>query len=218
MDFGALMSIFIGVIFVNNFVLSRFLGLCPYIGVSRDTSSAFGMGMAVIFVMTMASAVTWFVYNHMLLPNDNNVLYLLFRNMIPGVTPEKFDLSYLETITFILVIAGLVQLVEMFISKFSPTLHRALGIYLPLITTNCAVLGVAQLNIAFSGQPFSLLKCVVQGAGAGVGFMLAMLLMSGIRERLELADVPPSLKGVPITFICAGLMSLAFFGFMGLKI
>lgn len=218
MDFGALMSIFIGVILVNNFVLSRFLGLCPYVGVSRDTSSAFGMGMAVIFVMTMASAVTWFVYNHMLLPTESNVVYLFLRNMLPGISSADFDLSYLETITFILVIAGLVQIVEMFIAKFSPALYRALGIYLPLITTNCAVLGVAQLNIAFSGQQFSLVKCIVQGAGAGVGFMLAMLLMSGIRERLELADVPPSLRGAPITFICAGLMSLAFFGFMGLKI
>ena len=195
-----LLLIFIGVVFVNNFVLSRFLGLCPYMGVSRQTKSALGMGLAVIFVMTMASSVTWPIYRFLLVPHG---------------------LGFLRTIAFILTIATLVQLVEMVIQKISPSLYRSLGIYLPLITTNCAVLGVTILNIDLffpEGQAveISFWKSLVQGFGAGIGFTLAMLLMSGIRERLELARVPESLKGIPIAFITAGLMSMAFMGFLGL--
>ena len=191
--------IFVSAVFVNNFVLSRFLGLCPYIGVSRRTQSAIGMGMAVIFVMTLASTVTWLLYRYVLIP---------------------YHLEFLRTIAFILVIASLVQFVEIIIQKFSPALYRALGIYLPLITTNCAVLGVAVLNINMffhNGEmtELSFLKSVIHGFGAGVGFTIAMLLMSGIRERLELADVPESFKGAAIAFITAALMSMAFFGFAG---
>ena len=200
MEVKAIILIFVGAAFVNNFVLSRFLGLCPYIGVSKKTQSAVGMGLAVIFVMTMASAVTWLVYNFVLIP---------------------YHLEYLRTIAFILVIASLVQLVEIVIQKLSPGLYRALGIYLPLITTNCAVLGVSVLNIDmfFAGGmavEVSFLKSVVHGFGAGAGFMLAMLLMSGIRERLELADVPESFKGAAVAFVTAGIMSMAFFGFAGM--
>ncbi len=191
-----LAKIFIAVVLVNNFVLFRFLGLCPYIGVSKDSESALGMGMAVIFVMTMTSVVTWFIYNCFLVP---------------------LNLEYLHIIAFILTIATLVQLVEMVLQKMAPGLYEALGIFLPLITTNCAVLGVAMLNKdTLFGQELSFIKCVVQGFGAGVGFTLAMILMSGIRERLELADVPESLKGVPIAFITAGLMAIAFLGFAGM--
>ena len=198
----ALFGVFFGVVLVNNFVLSRFLGLCPYIGVSRRSDSAIGMGMAVVFVMTMASAVTWVLYSSVLQPNH---------------------LEYLRTIVFILVIAALVQLVEMVVQKVSPALYHSLGIYLPLITTNCAVLGVTVLNVDgfFPGAAaveFGFLRSVVQGFGAGVGFMLAMILMSGIRERLELVDVPESLKGVPVAFITAGLMSMAFMGFLGMAV
>lgn len=196
----ALLLIFVGVVFVNNFVLARFLGLCPYMGVSRQTKSALGMGLAVIFVMTIASAVTWPIYRFILIP---------------------YHLEYLRTIAFVLTIATLVQLVEMIIQKVSLPLYRALGIYLPLITTNCAVLGVAILNVDLfftSAGPVevSFFKSLVQGFGAGVGFTLAMLLMSGIRERLDLAPVPEALRGVPIAFITASLMSIAFMGFLGL--
>lgn len=195
-ELGTLLKIFIATVVVNNFILSRFLGLCPYIGVSRDTDSAMGMGMAVIFVMTLTSAVTWFIYEYLLIP---------------------LHVEYLYLITFILVIAALVQLVEMIIKKTAPVLYQALGIYLPLITTNCAVLGVAVLNKdTVFGQNLSFLKCIVQGFGGGVGFTLAMILMAGIRERLDLADVPEALKGVPITFITAGLMAIAFLGFAGM--
>ena len=195
-----ILLIFISAVFVNNFVLSRFLGLCPYIGVSKRTRSAIGMGMAVIFVMTLASSATWLVYRYILIP---------------------YHLEFLRTIAFILVIAGLVQFVEIVIQKLSPALYKALGIYLPLITTNCAVLGVTVLNINMffnNGKmmELSFLKSVVHGFGAGVGFTIAMLLMSGIRERLELASVPESFKGAAIAFITAGLMSMAFFGFAGI--
>jgi len=200
-DIGQLFSIVVGTIFINNFVLARFLGLCPYIGVSRQTKPALSMGMAVIFVMTLASIVTWSIYRYILVP---------------------FSLEYLRTVSFILVIASLVQFVEMAIRKFSPPLYRALGIYLPLITTNCAVLGVAVLNIDkfFAGSTpvaWSFLKSLTQGFSAGVGFALAMILMSGIRERLDLANVPPALKGVPIAFIVAGLMAISFLGFSGFQ-
>lgn len=195
-EIHAVLKIIIAVVLVNNFVFFRFLGLCPYIGVSKDSTSALGMGMAVIFVMTMTAAVTWIIYNYVLVP---------------------FHIEYLHLIAFILTIASLVQLVEMILQKSSPALYDALGIYLPLITTNCVVLGVAILNkdTLFS-EKLSFVKCVVQGGGAGVGFTLAMILMAGIRERLDIADVPKCFKGVPIAFISAGLLAIAFLGFAGI--
>ena len=194
MDLGQLLAIVVGAVFVSNFVLARFLGLCPFVGVSKDSDSALGMGMAVIFVMTMASLVTWFVYYYVLVP---------------------LEITYLRTIAFILVIATLVQFVEMVIEKTSPALHKSLGIYLPLITTNCAVLGVAVLNI---DKSYTFVETLVHGFSAGIGFTVALVLMAGIRERIELADVPESLKGVPVAFIVAGLMSIAFLGFSGLVV
>jgi len=193
-----LITIFLAVIFVNNFVFMRSLGLCPYLGVSRHSSSAVGMGLAVIFVMTLSSVATWMVYRHVLIP---------------------LHIEYLYIIVFILIIATLVQLVEMVMEKTSPGLYRALGIYLPLITTNCAVLGIAVLNMNtfFNAQgpvPGSFIKCLVNGIGCGVGFFVALLLMSGIRERLEFCEVPESLKDIPIAFIIAGLIAIAFMGFL----
>lgn len=192
MDFGRLVAIAIGAILINNFVLKRFLGLCPFLGVSKQLDSAIGMGFAVVFVMTLASAVTFVIYHHVL---------------------EPFGIEYLRTIAFILVIASLVQFVEMVIEKTSPGLYDALGIYLPLITTNCAVLGVSVLNIV---ESYGFVETVVHGFTSGLGFTLALILMAGIRERLELAEIPESLKGVPIAFIVAGLMSIGFLGFSGL--
>ena len=202
MDYGQLFAVVIGAIFISNFVLMRFLGLCPFVGVSKDSDSALGMGMAVIFVMTMASLVTWFVYNYVLVP---------------------LEITYLRTIAFILVIATLVQFVEMVIEKTSPALHKSLGIYLPLITTNCAVLGVGVVNVnefMVTGLPrnASFIFTVVHGLSAGIGFTLALILMAAIRERLDLVDVPESMRGIPITFIVAGLMAMAFMGFAGLKV
>jgi len=201
MNFAEFMTIAISAIFINNFILARFLGLCPFIGVSKETKSALGMGAAVIFVMTLSGFITWLIYRFVLIP---------------------LDLEYLRTIAFILVIAVFVQFVEMAITKFSPALHRAMGIYIPLITTNCAVLGVTVLNVNMffkSGKAvsFSFVASLLQAFCAGIGFALAMLLMSGIRERLDLTDVPESLKGVPIAFIVASLMSMAFLGFSGFK-
>ena len=210
MDFHSLFVIAIGSIFVSNFVLARFLGLCPYIGVSKQLDSALGMGMAVIFVMSMASIVTWTIYTYFLYPGESNILYKIFQTE----TAEPIDLRYLRTITFILVIAALVQFVEMVIQKASPGLYRSLGIYLPLITTNCAVLGVSLLNIDSS---FNFIESLVNGFTSGIGFTLALVLMAGLREKLELANVPNALRGVPIAFIVAGCMALAFNGFAGLK-
>lgn len=187
-----MMAIILGAIFINNFVLSRFLGICPFLGVSKQLDSAVGMGAAVIFVMTLATLGSWLVYHLLLVP---------------------MELTYLRTIAFILIIASLVQLVEMILQKFSPALYSALGIYLPLITTNCAILGMAVLNI---DERYGLGESLVHAVSAGIGFTLALVLMAGIRERLETADVPPALRGLPITFIIAGAMSLAFFGFAGL--
>ena len=201
MDFGHYFVIIIGSIFINNFVLTKFLGICPYIGVSKKLDSAIGMGFAVTFVMTVTSAFTWIVYTYLLNPQTN---------VLGGV-----DLIYLRTISFILVIAGLVQFVEMVIQKTSPVLYNALGIYLPLITTNCAVLGVAVLNI---DDKFSFIDSLVRGFAAGVGFTLALILMAGLREKLDMADIPKPLRGVPIAFIMASLMSLAFMGFSGLSL
>ena len=200
MEIAKLFSIIIASIFINNFVLAKFLGLCPYIGVSKKLDSAIGMGMAVIFVMTMASTITWLVYNYLLNPSTS----------IFGL-----DLTFLRTIAFILTIAALVQFVEMVIQKTAPALYKALGIFLPLITTNCAVLGVSILNI---NEGYNFLETIINGFSAGVGFTLVLILMAGIRERLELADIPESLKGLPISFIVAGCMALAFLGFSGLKI
>jgi Na+-translocating ferredoxin:NAD+ oxidoreductase subunit A len=202
MNPGEFMTIAISAIFINNFILTRFLGLCPFIGVSKQTKSALGMGAAVIFVMTLSSFITWIVYKYLLLP---------------------FGLEYLRTIAFILVIAVFVQVVEMAMAKLSPGLYRAMGIYIPLITTNCAVLGVTVLNVNMFFAPgittgFSFAASLTQAFCAGIGFALAMLLMSGIRERLDLTDVPKALTGIPIAFIVASLMSMAFLGFSGFKI
>jgi len=187
-------SIFIGAVLVNNFVLAKFLGICPFLGVSKKVETALGMGVAVTFVMTLASIMTYLVQVAVL---------------------DNFGLEYLQTIAFILIIASLVQFVEMFLKKSSPSLYEALGVYLPLITTNCAVLGLAILNIQ---EKFNLMETIVNSLGAAVGFTLAIVLFAGIRERLELADVPESLKGFPIALITAGLMSIAFLGFSSLSI
>ncbi len=180
-------------IFVNNFVLSKFLGLCPYIGVSKKIDSAMGMGMAVIFVMTMASTFTWLIQQYLLIP---------------------YNLEYLQTIAFILTIASLVQLVEMVIQKTAPSLYKALGVFLPLITTNCAVLGVSILNIQ---EDYNFLGAILNGLFSGLGFTLVLLLMAGLRERLEKSEVPEAMKGMPIAFVIAGCMALAFLGFSGLN-
>ncbi|MFH1710404.1 MAG: electron transport complex subunit RsxA [bacterium] len=187
-----LFLIIISAILVNNFVLIKFLGICPFLGVSSQIDASFGMGAAVIFCMTLASAVTWAVQAYILVP---------------------FRIEFLQTIAFILIIAALVQFIEMVINKVSPALKKALGIYLPLITTNCAVLGVAILNIRSN---LTFLESSFNGFGAGVGFMLALIIMAGIRERLDMAPVPKALKGVPVTFIVASLLSVAFIGFVGL--
>lgn len=201
MDIGHYFVIIIGAIFVNNFVLTKFLGICPYIGVSKKLDSAIGMGFAVTFVMSMASAITWVIYTYMLNPETN----------IFGGT----DLRYLRTLAFIIVIASLVQFVEMVIQKTLPVLYNALGIYLPLITTNCAVLGVAVLNI---DETFNFLESLIRGFAAGIGFTLALVLMAGLREKLEMSSIPKPLRGMPIAFIMASLMSMAFVGFSGLAL
>jgi len=187
-----LLFIFIATAVTNNFVLTYFLGICPFIGVSRRLPSAFGMGCAVTFVMTITSVATWLIYNKLLL---------------------RFNLPFLEYVAFILVIASLVQLVEMFIRKTSPELYRALGIYLPLITTNCAILGLALFMVLRS---YTLVESVIFGFGAGIGFTMALMLMAGIREELEFSDVPRHLKGAGITLIIAGILALAFMGFSGI--
>jgi len=210
MDIQNLLVISVGAIFISNFVLSRFLGLCPYIGVSKQLDSAVGMGMAVVFVMSIASMVTWLIYYYFLEPSGANLIFKLFNHRLD--TPP--DLRYLQTIAFILVIAALVQFVEMVIQKTSPALYKSLGIYLPLITTNCAVLGVAFLNI---DSEYNFLESIVNGFASGLGFTLALVLMAGLREKLEMAKVPNAMKGAPIAFIMAGLMSLAFMGFAGLS-
>ena len=192
--FTSLMSISLGAILVNNFILAQFLGICPFMGVSQKTGTAMGMGLAVTFVMGIASAVTWAVNTYILIP---------------------LDLEYMQTVAFILVIAALVQFVEMFLQKAVPALYQALGIYLPLITTNCAVLGVALLNIQNS---YSFIESVVYGITGGLGFLVAIVLFASIREHTEDADCPRSFKGFPIALISAGLLALAFMGFSGMKI
>ncbi|MGH4051453.1 MAG: electron transport complex subunit RsxA [Clostridium sp.] len=190
-----LFSIFISAFLVNNFVLSRFLGICSFLGVSKKTETAKGMGLAVIFVMFLASFMTYGVYNWILVP---------------------LNVTYLSTLAYVLVIAALVQFVEMVIKKTQPSLYKALGIFLPLITTNCAVLGMALINLQ---EKYTLLESLVNALGAGFGFMLAIVLLSGLRERMEENEnMPLCLKGLPISLITAGLMSIAFLGFSGLKL
>ena len=184
-----LTAIVIGAIFVNNVVLSQFLGICPFLGVSSKVGTAAGMGMAVTFVMALASLVTWCLQEYVL---------------------EQFGIEYMQTIVFILVIAALVQMVEIILKKVSPALYQALGIFLPLITTNCAVLGVAILMVQ---KEFSLLTGVVFSVATALGFALALILFAGIRERLEVEDVPAGLRGVPIALITASLLAMAFMGF-----
>ena len=184
--------ILVAAVLVNNFVLNRFLGICPFLGVSRRISTALGMSFAVIFVMTMASIATW---------------------AVDALALRPLGIQYLRTIAFILIIAALVQLVELAMQKLSPPLYKALGIYLPLITTNCAVLGVAMLNIQ---REYDLLRTAVFGFGASVGFALAILLFAGLRERIELANTPRAMRGTAIALVTAGLLSLAFMGFTGL--
>lgn len=187
-----LFLIAIGAALVNNVVLSQFLGLCPFIGVSKKVETAAGMGGAVIFVITIASAVASLIYNFILVP---------------------LNITYLQTIVFILVIAALVQFVEMFLKKVMPSLYSALGVYLPLITTNCAVLGVALINVQKS---YSFFESVINGFGTALGFTVAIVIMAGIREKIEYNDVPESFRGTPIVLVTAGLMAMAFFGFSGL--
>ena len=186
--------VFLGAMLVNNFVLSRSLGICPFIGVSRRLETSIGMGVAVTFVMVISSAITHMVYTQVLAPND---------------------LEYLHIITFVLIIASLVQIVEMYIKRVSPALYRGLGIFLPLITTNCAVLGVVLLNVDLFAER-SIIFSVIHALGAALGFTLAMVLFAGIRERLEFSKIPKVFQGMPIAMIIAGLMSIAFFGFMGM--
>jgi len=190
-----LLIISVGAILINNFVLVQFLGICPFLGVSKKIETASGMGMAVVFVMLCASALTWVVQEYLLV-----------------------GIEYMQTIAFILVIAVLVQFVEMFLQKSAPALYNSLGVYLPLITTNCAVLGVALQNITkFGGAEMSFLKSIVYGTSAGLGFTLAIVLFAGVRERLEDADIPEFLKGMPIVLVTAALLSIAFLGFSGLN-
>ncbi|MBA7634629.1 Na(+)-translocating ferredoxin:NAD(+) oxidoreductase complex subunit A [subsurface metagenome] len=187
-----LIAIFLGMVLINNFILVRFLGLCPFFGVSKKLGSAVSMGIAVTFVMTIASIATWLIYHYILIP---------------------FDMEYMYIIIFILVIATLVQIIELFIKKTNIALYFSFGIYLPLITTNCAVLGITLILIY---QDYSFLGSVVAALGGGLGFTLVLAMMSGIREKLELANAPKAMKGLPIAFIIATLLGLAFSGFGGM--
>ena len=190
--FKSLIMILMTSVLVNNYVLSRFLGICPFLGVSKKLNQATGMGAAVIFVMLMATAATWPIQTYLLEPNG---------------------LGYMRTIVFILVIAALVQLVEIILKKYVPALHASLGIYLPLITTNCAVLGVTLNNI---NDGYNFLESMVNSLGCGLGFLLAMVLFAGVRSRLEESNPPPSFQGLPITLVSASIVALSFFGFSGL--
>ena len=190
----SLLGILLSAMLTENFILVKFYGICPFLGVSKKIDTALGMGMAVTFVMALASAACWAV--------DSFVL-------------QPLDLGYMQTISFILVIASLVQVVEMFLKKFVPALYKALGIFLPLITTNCAVLGVALVNVQ---EGYDFLLSVVNGAAGGLGFTLAIVLFASVRERVEKTNCPAAFKGVPITLIAAGLLALAFMGFSGMKI
>ncbi len=191
-NMAELALIFVGSVLVNNFVLARFLGICPFLGVSKEMETALGMGMATTFVLVLSGAATWLLQTYVLAP---------------------FGLPFLQNVAFILIIASLVQLVEMFLQKTSPGLYRALGIFLPLITTNCAILGLAILVVQ---KDYTLIQAIVFALGAGAGFTLALAMMAGIREQLQFADVPKPLQGAGIALITAGLMSMAFMGFSGL--
>ena len=198
MDFKNLLFIIMSAVFVNNYVLQRFLGICPFLGVSKKLDQATGMSIAVIFVMLLATAVTWPIQRFLLDPNG---------------------MGYLQTVVFILVIAALVQLVEIILKKYIPALYQALGIYLPLITTNCAVLGVTVLNITgpFVGQdtPYTFLQSMANSLGSGLGFFLAMVIFAGVRTRTESCEAPESFKGLPITLVSASILAAAFNGFAG---
>ena len=183
--------IMLSAVFINNYVLSRFLGICPFLGVSKKLNQATGMSLAVIFVMLIATAVTWPIQTYLLDPNN---------------------LGYLQTIVFILVIASLVQLVEIVLKKYIPSLHKSLGVYLPLITTNCAVLGVTILNI---DEGYTFAESMVNSLGSGLGFFLAMVMFSGVRSKLDGADIPKAFQGLPITLVAASITSLSFLGFSG---
>ncbi|MBQ7937717.1 MAG: electron transport complex subunit RsxA [Oscillospiraceae bacterium] len=187
-----LLIILMSAVLVDNYVLNKFLGICPFLGVSKKSDQAVGMGVSVIFVMLVATAATWPIQTYLLTPNG---------------------LGYLQTIVFILVIAALVQFVEIFLKKFIPALHRSLGVYLPLITTNCAVLGVTINNIT---DEYNFIQSMVSSLGCGLGFLLAMWIFAGIRERLEESDAPECFKGIPITLVAASILSVAFMGFGGI--
>ena len=194
MDFTKLLEITLSAILINNFIFSQFLGICPFMGVSKKMDTAAGMGMAVIFVMGLAAAMSWLINKFLLIP---------------------LGLEYLQTLAYILVIASLVQFVEMFLKKGMPSLYSALGIYLPLITTNCAVLGAVLIN---TQNNYNLIESIVYGVTGGVGFLIAIVLFASIRERLVFADYPKSFEGFPIALVTAGLLALAFMGFSGLKV
>lgn len=194
MEVKDLLLIAFAAIVTENFIFSRFMGICPFLGVSEKPSTAAGMGFAVMFVMTLSSALTWLVYHLILIPNK---------------------LEYLKTIAFILIIASLVQIIEMFLKKFVPVLYRALGVYLPLITTNCAVLGSALINIQ---KDYSFLESVTFGLTAAIGFTVAILIFAGVRARLRFAEPPKPFRGIPILLISAGLIAMAFSGFSGISL
>ena len=194
MDFTSLFSIALGAILVNNFIFSQFLGICPFMGVSKKVDTALGMGMAVISVMGVASAVCWPINKYLLVANG---------------------LDFMQTVTYILVIASLVQFVEMFLQKAMPSLYQALGVYLPLITTNCAVLGVVLQN---TQNNYSFIESLVYGITGGIGFLIAIVLFASVRERLEFSECPKSFEGFPIALVTAGLMAMSFMGFSGLKV
>ncbi len=193
----SLVAIFLAAILTENYILNKFLGICPFLGVSKKLNTAVGMSIAVTVVMVISTAVTWPIYTYILVP---------------------MDLTYLQTIVFILIIAALVQLIEIVLRKFMPPLYNALGIYLPLITTNCAVLGVTMLVIekGAADPTFGYVQSLVNAFGSGVGFLVAMVLFAGVRERLETCDIPKSLRGLPITLIAASLVAVSFLGFQGL--
>lgn len=186
-----LIIILLSAVFINNYVLSKFLGICPFLGVSKKLNNAVGMSIAVIFVMLIATAATWPIQHYLLDPHD---------------------LGYLQTIVFILVIAALVQLVEIVLKRYIPSLHRSLGVYLPLITTNCAVLGVTILNIS---ENYTFIEAMVNSLGSGLGFLIAMVMFSGVRSAIEGNDIPESFKGLPVTLVAAAITSLSFMGFGG---
>ena len=194
MDFTKLLEITLSAILINNFIFSQFLGICPFMGVSKKMDTAAGMGMAVIFVMGLASAMSWLINKFLLMP---------------------LGLEYLQTLAYILVIASLVQFVEMFLKKGMPSLYSALGIYLPLITTNCAVLGAVLIN---TQNNYNFIQSVVYGVAGGVGFLIAIVLFASIREKLRFAEYPKAFEGFPIALVTAGLLALAFMGFSGMKI